>query len=282
MLHAGLVLEGGGMRGVFTAGVLDALWDEDLLFEAVYGVSAGACHACSYLSGQRGRALRTSIEFLRDSRYMSFRSLLLTGDFFGADMVYNKVPNELVPYDYDAFLRSESRFFALLTNLESGGAEAHRILDLRRQMDVIRASSSLPLLSRPVAIGGRLYLDGGVAEPIPLRRSIQDGNRKNLVVLTREWGYEKKPSNMTALRLVYGKYPAFLRAAEGRHWEYNASLALAKEERAKGSAFLLAPEEKVVIGRFERDRSRLLALYRQGYALVSGQAGAIRAFFAPD
>ncbi len=166
-----LVLEGGGMRGVYTAGVLDRLMEEKLEFDVCYGVSAGACHACSFLSRQHGRAFAVNVDYLDDSRYLSVKSWLKTGDLFGAQMLYDIIPNQLNLYDYDAFAKNPTKFFAVATDCLTGKAEYFPITDMHRDVIKVRASSSLPLLSRMVEIDGRPYLDGGLADSIPVARS---------------------------------------------------------------------------------------------------------------
>ena len=174
-----LVLEGGGMRGVYTAGVLDRLMEEKLEFDVCYGVSAGACHACSFLSRQHGRAFAVNVDYLDDSRYLSVKSWLKTGDLFGAQMLYDIIPNQLNLYDYDAFAKNPTKFFAVATDCLTGKAEYFPITDMHRDVIKVRASSSLPLLSRMVEIDGRPYLDGGLADSIPVDQARRDtGNKK--------------------------------------------------------------------------------------------------------
>ena len=210
MYQAGLVLEGGGMKGIYTAGVLDFFMEKGLYFSSVYGVSAGAVHLCSYLSGQIGRSRDVSVEFLNSKRYCSFRSLLLTGDLFNVDICYHTIPEYLFPLDHETFRKYTGKAFSVVTNIKTGCAEYLRIRDLRKDISKVRASASLPLVSRNVRIGKGLYLDGGIADSIPIRKSILDGNRKNVVVLTKEEGYVRKPASqleMALIKLRYLKYP---------------------------------------------------------------------------
>ncbi len=172
------MLEGGGMKGVYTAGVLDFFLDKGIEFSSVYGVSAGACSMCSYLSKQRGRALAVNIDYLDRWDYCSLKSLLKTGDLFNVDMCYHQIPEKLNPYDFDVFDQYQGKAFSVATNIETGRPEYFRIRDMLKDIDKIRASASLPLVSRNVEIDGGLYLDGGISDAIPLQRSIMDGNRK--------------------------------------------------------------------------------------------------------
>ncbi|MDR2671428.1 MAG: patatin family protein [Oscillospiraceae bacterium] len=282
MIDAGLILEGGGMRGIYTAGALDCFLDEDLLFTHVYGVSAGACHACSYLSRQRGRAAGTVLDFLSDPRYGSLRNWITTGDYFGADFVYAEVPQRLLPFDFETFRNSAQTLFATVTHVESGRAEYRALTDLARDMDWLRASASLPLLSRLVTIEGRPYLDGGVADAIPLARSIADGHRRNLLILTRHRGYRKTPANLWPMRRRYRRYPRFLDALRTRHQRYNDALALADAEAAAGRTLIIQPQDEMHIGRLEKDAAKLRALYELGYADAAACVRAHPDFFAPS
>lgn len=266
MYQAGLILEGGGLRGVYTAGVLDAFIEAEVEFSSVYGVSAGSCQGCSYLAKQKGRGLRTNIDYVGDPEYFGMRSLLKTGDFFGVDMCYDKIPNVLDPFDYDAFEEYEGKFYAVVTNLETGQAEYLRVSNPRKHMWMIRASSSLPLLSRTVIVKGKPYLDGGIGDSIPVKQSVADGNSKNVVILTREEGYRKEANPMLPLiRMRYRKYPAFIETAKNRHISYNDTLDYLEAEAEKGNVFLIRPKEKVEVDRLEKDKDKLMRLYEIGY-----------------
>ncbi|MCD8019871.1 MAG: patatin family protein [Clostridiales bacterium] len=265
MYQAGLILEGGGMRGVYTAGVLDAFLEEDIEFSSVYGVSAGSCHACSYLSKQKGRAYRVNVNYLDDPRYCSIRSYLKTGDMFGADMLYSKIPDVLDPYDHKTFEKYKGTFYAVLTDVDSGKAVYVPIKDLKRQIWAIRASSSLPLISRTVNVQGSIFQDGGVADSIPILKSIKDGNQKNVVILTREKGYKKGINAlMPLMRLRYPSKKEFLHKSENRYIAHNKTVDFLEKEEKAGNVFLFRPEEKVEVGRLEKDRDKLDALYHIG------------------
>ena len=192
MFEAGLVLEGGGMKGVFTAGVLDFFLDKGIEFKNIYGVSAGACTMSSYVSKQRGRALETMTDYLGSKRYMGAYSLLTTGDIFGVDFSYDLVPNYLNPFDYETFKKYEGNAYAVVTNIVTGEAEYIKLKDMETDVEYVRASSSLPLVSRNVEINGNKYLDGGMADSIPIRKSEADGNVKNIVVMTKPVGYRRE------------------------------------------------------------------------------------------
>lgn len=267
MYQAGLVLEGGGMKGVYTSGVLDFFLDKGIEFSSCYGVSAGACSLCSFLSKQRGRAYHVNVDYLDDKNYCSVYSLIKTGDLFGVDMCYHKIPDKLYPYDYEAYNKYQGTFYSVVTNIETGCPEYIPIKDMKRDIDAVRASASLPLVSRNVNYQDSLYLDGGISDAIPLRKSIQDGNAKNVVIMTKEIGYRRKPSTMASLiKLRYRKYPKVYELMKNRHNSYNETLDFIADEVRKGTAFLIQPRKSSNVGRIEKDQSKLKALYEEGYA----------------
>lgn len=264
--NMGLVLEGGGMRGVYTAGVLDFFLDQEIGFAEVYGVSAGSCHACSYLSKQRKRAFDVNVDYLKDPRYCSLRSLIRTGDLFGAKMLYETIPNELNPYDHQEFQKYPGKFYAVVTDCRTGKPRYQQITDLHKDIIWIRASSSMPIVSRMVEINGTPYLDGGISDSIPLRQSIRNGNKKNVLILTRDASYRKKPGKMAAImRAFYPQYPNLARRMAHRAESYNKTLELIEKGEKAGKVFVIRPQEPVHLGRVEKDREKLEALYRQGY-----------------
>lgn len=279
MYDAGLVLEGGGMRGLYTAGVLDFFIEKKLQFAMCYGVSAGACHLVSYMSNQKGRAYRVSVDYLNDKNYCSTYSLLKTGDLFNVDMCYNQIPNELDPYDYEAGAKYPGKGIVVVTDIESGKARYVHVKDLRKDIIAIRASASLPLVSRNVEINGRMYLDGGMSDSIPIKKSMRDGNVKNVVILTRPEGYRKKPtSNMSLMRAKYKDYPGVVRDMEQRHIVYNKTLDFVAKEEAAGRAFVFRPENLVKIDRIEKDPKKLRVLYLQGYYDAATRYKELRSF----
>lgn len=266
MYQAGLVMEGGGMKGIYSSGVLDFFLDKKVEFSSCYGVSAAACSLCSFLSKQRGRAYRINVDYLDDKNYCSVYSLLKTGDLFNVDMCYRQIPDELNPYDHETFEKYKGNFYSVVTNIESGCPEYISIKDLRKDIVAIRASASLPLVSRNVEIGGKLYLDGGISDAIPLRRAMQDGNQKNVVIMTKEIGYRRKPASMTSLvKLRYQKYPKVYELMKNRHNSYNETLDFIEEQVKEGTAFLIRPKTKSNVGRIEKNREKLDTLYEQGY-----------------
>lgn len=266
MIEAGLVVEGGGMRGVYTAGVLDYFMEKNLYFDDCYGVSAGACHISSYVSKQIGRSIKVTLDYINDKRYCSVNSLIKTGDMFGVEMLYDLIPNKLELYDYDTFNKFKGNFYSVVTNCKTGKAEYMKIKDMKKDIIAVRASSSLPLLSRIVEINGKEYLDGGITDSIPIKKSIKDGHKKNVVILTRDKTYRKsKPKFLSLLKFKYKKYPNLVKAIENRYKMYNETLDFIEEEKAKNKVFIIQPKLPVKISRIEKDKDKLKALYNQGY-----------------
>lgn len=279
MYNKGLVLEGGGMRGIFTAGVLDFFLENNIEFSDCFAVSAGACHACSYLSKQHKRAYNISIDYLKDKNYCSIYSLLTTGNLFGTKMVYDKIPNEMNLYDYNEYLKSKTRFFVVITNCNTGKAEYKLIEDMRNSMDIIRASSSLPLLSKIVYIKGEEYLDGGISDSIPIRESIKRGNPQNVVVLTQSREYRKQPNNlMSLLKMKYKKYPELINSLENRHVVYNQTLDYIYEEEKKGNIFVIQPQRPLKLGRVEKNKEKLSEVYQKGYMQAKDNFKSLKSF----
>lgn len=266
MIEAGLVVEGGGMRGVYTAGVLDYFMEKNLYFDDCYGVSAGACHISSYISKQIGRSMKVTLDYINDKRYCSINSLIKTGDMFGVEMLYDLIPNKLELYDYDTFNKFKGNFYSVVTNCNTGKAEYMKIKDMKKDIIAVRASSSLPLLSRIVEINGNEYLDGGITDSIPIKKSIKDGHKKNVVILTRDKTYRKsKPKFLSLLKFKYKKYPNLVKAIENRYKMYNETLDFLEEEKEKNEVFIIQPKLPVKISRIEKDKDKLKALYDQGY-----------------
>lgn len=266
MIESGLVVEGGGMRGIYTAGVLDFFMEKNIYFDDCYGVSAGACHLSSYLSKQIGRSLKVTLDYINDKRYCSINSLIKTGDMFGVEMLYNRIPNELVLYDYETFNKFKGNFYSVVTNCKTGKAEYMKIQDMKKDIVTVRASSSLPLLSRIVEINGEEYLDGGITDSIPIKKSIEDGHHKNVVILTRDKTYRKsKASFLNIFKIKYKKYPNLVKAIEDRYKMYNNTIDFIEEKRKNGEVFVIQPKGPVNISRVEKDKTKLKDLYDEGY-----------------
>ncbi|MBO4646731.1 MAG: patatin family protein [Lentisphaeria bacterium] len=280
MDKTGLVLEGGAMRGLFSAGILDVLLDEHISFDGMIGVSAGAAFGCNFKSGQAGRALRYNLRFCRDVRYCSWRSWFRTGDLFGADFCYHELPDKLDLFDCAAFKANPMEFYLVCTDVRTGQAVYHRCPEADEEsFEWMRASASMPLVSRMVEIGGGKYLDGALADSIPLRFFESLGYRKNVVILTQPAGFLKRPScAMALLRLVYRKYPELLRVMEQRHEIYNETVRYVESCAGSGSVLLLRPENPLGVKRICHDPEQLLAAYEAGRSLARKRLPEIRAF----
>jgi len=265
--QVGLVLEGGGMRGVYTAGVLEYFLENQLFFPYVIGVSAGACNAASYLSKQKGRNKTVTIEYAADPRYISWRNYFRNRQFFGMDFIFDEIPNKHVPYHYDVFYNSPSEFVVGTTDCKTGDPVYYKKQDYQNDLlTVLRASSSLPFIAPEITYKDKILLDGGISDPIPIKKAQRDGFVKNIVILTRNKGYEKKPSKFHFL--VNRKYPEYkgLQAAlRNRYRIYNETVSYLEQEEKNGNVLILRPNEPLKVGRMERNPQRLAELYHQGY-----------------
>ena len=263
-IKTGLVLEGGAMRGIYTAGVLDVFMDHGITFDGVIGVSAGALHGCSFVSGQKGRSIRYYMKYRSDKHFMSLWNLLRTGDVVGEKFCYHEIPERLDPYDYEAFLKSKTKFYAVCTNVETGKAEYLQITDMRGQVDIMRASASMPYVSRIVHYKGRKLLDGGCADSIPVEAFRKMGYEKNVVILTRNDGYVKKTENPKLAKAVYRRYPNFVRTLRRRHLVYNHTIEEIHKLEKEGSIFVIRPSVELTIGRMEKDPEMIHRVYEIG------------------
>ncbi len=262
----GLVMEGGAMRGLFTAGVTDILLENNINFDGACGVSAGAAFGCNYKSRQAGRVIRYNTENAHNWHYRSYRSLLLTGDLYGADFCYRKLPEELDIFDTDTFEQNPMEFYAVSTDVESGKAHYQALKDgKRKDCEWIRASASMPLASRIVKIDGHKYLDGGISDSIPLKFMQSQGYERNVVILTQPLGYVKKPYKiMPIIRASLHKYPKMIEAIEKRHYMYNAQTAYVAEQEKLGTVLVIRPPEALGIGPLERDTEQMRRVYSLG------------------
>lgn len=273
-------MEGGGFRGVYTAGVLDFFIENGLMFSQVYGISAGACNALNYLSQDLGRYIRIAKEYCNDPRYMGMGQLLKKGSFFNWDFSFYEIPEKYIPYSYDTLFSSPMNLAVGATDCEDGSC---RWFSKKNGDDVIRAaiaSSSMPLLSPMQEIGGRKFLDGGIADSIPTAKARADGWEKQVIVLTRNRGYLKKPNRlMPLIRQKYKQYPQLCRAMQERHLRYNESIELAYELERQGKAVVIQPSEPMNLKRMERDTQKIQAAYENGYRDAKNAAEAIARLF---
>ena len=267
--RSGLILEGGGMRGVFTCGVLDCLMDRGIRFPYTIGVSAGACNGLSYMSGQRGRAKYSNIDLLEKYNYIGFKHLFTKGNIMDFDLLFDTFPNKIIPYDYAAYAACKERFEVVTTSCSTGEAcYFEEREDPKRIIDIVKASSSLPFVSPISYVDGEPMLDGGVADSIPLLRAHEQGFDNNLVVLTRNKGYRKSEKPLRLPSFVYKKYPQLREALSSRNRRYNEQIALVERLEEEGKVTVLRPEYPIEVDRIERDTHKLLALYNEGYTLA--------------
>lgn len=266
--NTGLVLEGGGMRGVFTSGVLDAFMKHGVYFRHVVAVSAGACNGMSYISRQPRRARLSNIDFLTQYGYIGWRHLLRQGCIFDQKLLYDKFPNEYVPFDFDTYFQWSATFEMVTTNCLTGQAEyLTESNDRQRSLDIVRASSSLPYVSKIVRVDGIPMLDGGIVDSIPVMRAIETGHPQNVVILTRNKGYRSKERDRKIPPFVYKKYPRLRVALSRRVAAYNEQLELVERLEELGKVVCIRPQRPMEVGRMEKDIGRLERLYQEGFML---------------
>ncbi|WP_427835014.1 patatin-like phospholipase family protein [Actinobacillus pleuropneumoniae] len=263
-MKIGLVLEGGAMRGMFTAGVLDVFLDENVHIDGAVTVSAGALFGINYPAKQRGRVLRYNLKYLNDKRYMGLHSLLTTGNIVNRDFAFYELPFTLDPFDQETFAQSQFDFWVTLTNVESGEAEYVKIRDAFTQMEALRATSAMPMVSKMVEIDGKKYLDGGIADSIPLQKCIELGYDKIIVILTRPLDYRKKPSSTALFKWFYRKYPKLIERWQNRYAEYNQAVEQVIKLQEQQQIFVIRPSQTLAISRLEKDPNKVKAMYDLG------------------
>ena len=264
--NTGLVLEGGGMRGVFTSGVLDAFMKHEVYFPYVVAVSAGACNGLSYMSHQPRRARWSNIDMLQKYDYISLKSLIVNGSIFDPELIYERFPNEFFPFDYDAYEKNPATFEVVTTNCRTGRAmyltERH---DHRRLTQLIRATSSLPFVAHITRVDGIPMLDGGIVDSIPILRSIETGHQENVVVMTRNRGYRSSEPDIKIPKFLYGEYPRLRVALSRRTAAYNEQLELVERMEDWGEIVVIRPQKPLEVGRITEDVAKLERLYEEGF-----------------
>ena len=265
-MKKGLVLEGGAMRGLFTAGIIDVMMEAGVEPDGLIGVSAGAAFGCNYKSRQPGRAVRYNTRFAKDPRYSGLRSLIKTGDYFNAEFGYHIVPKEYDIFDTEAFEQNRLVFVFVCTDVMTGKAVYHQMDRVTfDELEWLRASASMPLASKVVEVGGRKLLDGGVADSIPLAYFERIGYERNVVILTQPEGYVKEPNHlMPLMRLALRKYPKMLEAMENRHLMYNQELEYVRQAEREGRCLVIRPDEKLPIGHISHDPENMRRVYEIG------------------
>ena len=267
---SGLILEGGGMRGIFTVGVLDNFMDRGIRFPYIIGVSAGACNGLSYMSHQRGRAKYADIDLLDEYNYIGLKYLLTKRNIMDFDLLFHKFPEEISPYDYKKLADSPERYEMVTTSCKTGKAcYFEEKKDPKRVIEIVKASSSLPFVCPIAYVDGEPMLDGGISDSIPLERAITQGYDNNLVILTRNYGYRKSSKPSKVPFFFYRKFPNVKNAIRQRNAMYNRQMELVETMERDGRVEVIRPMRPVEVGRIERDTNKLLALYEEGYNLAA-------------
>lgn len=267
-MKTGLILEGGAMRGLFSAGVMDVFMENSIEFDAAIGVSAGAAFGCNYKSRQAGRVIRYNKMFAKDWRFCSLRSLITTGNLFGAEFCYHTIPDSIDIFDTEAYLANPMDFYVVCTDVETGKAVYINSDEAGDDsLEYFRASASMPLVSTPVEINGKKYLDGGIADSVPIQYFESIGYNRNVIILTQPLGFVKKPSSAVKLmKYALKQYPMIAKTMENRHNEYNDTLAYITEKEKSGEVLVIRPEAALDIGRTEHDPDRMQKVYDLGRA----------------
>lgn len=282
MKKTALVLEGGAMRGMYSAAVLDVLMDEGIKVDAIYATSAGVLFGVNYISGQRGRAIRYNKRFSRDKRYMGIYSLVTSGNIINKDFAFYEVPFTRDVFDDEAYMNSDVKMVATVTNVHSGGVEYIEVKSVLKQMEVLRAASAMPFVSQMVELDGQLYLDGGLSDSIPLKKCQADGYERIIVVETRPKGYRKSKSSSLPAKLFYSKYPNLVETINNRYSAYNDILQEIDDLDARGEIVLVQPSKELHLGRIESDPERLQVMYDLGIGDAKALLPRIKQFLSED
>lgn len=274
-----LILEGGTLRPIFSAGVMDALLDNNITFPYCIGVSAGITNGVSYISQQKGRNLEVVTKYRNDKRYLGYRNFLKCKSLFGLDFVFDEIPNKLIPFDMDTYKKYPGKVLVGVTNAKTGKTEYLDGKNLDDKATMLRATCALPIFFPVIKIDGNEYYDGGICDPIPIKKAIQDGNDKHLIILTQPKGYKKELSkkNIIVAKLLNSKYPKLKDALLNRHDNYNEIVRFCEELESQGKALILRPEFS--LESFEKDVNKLKANYNHGYDLATKKINDIKNLF---
>ncbi|MEK9198188.1 patatin family protein [Ureibacillus sp. 179-F W5.1 NHS] len=276
--NTSLILEGGTFRTVYTAGILDAFLDQQIMMPYIIGISAGAMNACSYISKQKERTLRVLINFRHDKRYMGFRNFFKEKSIFGLDYAYDLIPNQLDPFDWDTYQKYDGTLLFGVTNAMTGEVEYMNALEMDRKCMMLRATCAIPILFPEIKINDIPYFDGGLADPIPIQKAIDDGYNKHVLVLTRPKGYRKQLDSQSkwAMKLLKRKYPKLVELMQVRIDKYNETLSLCERLEEEGKAFIFRPEYPMKS--MEKDVKVMRQSYEMGYNLANSQMEKLTAF----
>ncbi len=259
-----LILEGGAMRGLYSAGALDVFMQNNINIDVIYGVSAGALFGLNYKSRQIGRAIRYNLKYANEKNYMGLYSLFTTGDIMNKDFCFNKLVYELDKLDFETYKNTPVEFYAVVTNLKTGKPEYKKIDDAQKDMEYFRASGSMPFVSKPVEIEGNLYLDGAVSDAVPFKKVLEANYEKIIVILTRPMGYNRKKKSHLPNKLVYGKFPNFVETLNNSYKKYNETMDLIEKYESENKIIVLRPSELIKVQRVEKDTNKLQAIYNLG------------------
>jgi len=280
-MKVGLVLEGGSMRGLYTAGVLDVMLDNNINIDGIIGTSAGALFGVNYFSKQKGRVIRYNKRFCNDKRNISLKSFITTGNIINKDFAFYKVPYELDIFDDEEYIKNNTGFLATVTNVETGKAEYLDVKSVFKDMEALRASSAIPLLSKIVEINGKKYLDGGIGDSIPVEKMLEQGYDKVIVVLTQPLGYKKEGLGSKKEKLVklkYRRYPKFVKAMLDRHNRYNKCLEIIEKLQKENKIFVIRPGEKLNISVMERNQEELQKIYDLGVNMANEKIKSLKEY----
>lgn len=274
-----LILEGGAMRGLYSAAILDVFMQNDINIDTIYGVSAGALFGLNYKSRQIGRALRYNLKYAHEKNYMGLYSLITTGDVMNRDFCFNKLVYELDKLDFETYKNNPIDFYAVVTNMKTGKPEYIKIDDAQKDLEYFRASGSMPFVSNPVEVNGNLYLDGAMSDAVPFKKVLETGCEKIIVILTRPLGYRKKKSYLP-YKLVYGKYPKLIETAKNYYKEYNDTMDLIEKYEAENKIIVLRPSKLIKMKRVEKDTNKLQNMYDLGISDVINKLDKIKEYIS--
>lgn len=279
-MKKGLIMEGGAMRGMFTAGVIDVMMENQIKYDGAAGVSAGAVFGCNYKSNQPGRVIRYNVAYCNKPNYAGLRSLIHTGNIYGEQFCYHDVPDRLDPFDYAAYSNNPMEFYVVATDINTGGPVYKKVDTCdKKGLLWLRASASIPLVSKIVCTEGYELLDGGIADAVPLAYMENLGYDRNVVILTRPEGYVKRRNQVMPLaKVVLRDYPKMIEAMENRHIRYNENIEYVRKREQTGELFVIRPPKKIEVSKIERSRQRLLDAYKMGRETMESQLGQLKAF----
>ena len=275
-----LILEGGAMRGLYSAGVLDVFMENNINVDVIYGVSAGALFGLNYKSRQIGRALRYNLKYAHEKNYMGLYSLITTGDIMNKNFCFNKLVYELDKLDFETYKNYPVEFYAVVTNLQTGKPEYIKIDDAQKNMEYFRASGSMPFVSKPVEINGNFYLDGAISDAVPFKKVFEENYEKIIVVLTRPFGHNRKKKSFHPYKLVYGKFPNFVETAKNSYKKYNETMDLIEKYESENKIIVIRPSKLVKVQRVEKDTKKLQAIYDLGVSDSMNKLDKIKEYLA--